>query len=38
MSPGASSAFGPTPGTLKITQRASARTAVTGMGMASESQ
>ena len=37
-SPGASSAFGPTPGTLKTTHRASASTAVTGIGIASESQ
>jgi hypothetical protein len=37
-SPGASSALGPTPGTLKTTQSASDRTAVAGMGMASESQ
>jgi hypothetical protein len=37
-SPGASSAFGPTPGTFKTTQRASDNTAVAGMGIASESQ
>jgi hypothetical protein len=38
MSPGASSAFGPTCGMLRSTHMASARTAVTGIGMASESQ